>query len=257
MVQMFSKNLFRNIFWLTVFGIAMGFLEAIVVIYLRDIYYPQGFGFPLGPVAPKMYYVELIREFSTLLMLIALASLAGKTGIQKLAYFLISFAIWDIFYYVALKLFLDWPSSLLTWDVLFLIPLPWLGPVIAPVIVSLTMIWIGDWEPQISLKTGEILLMLLGAAAIFVGFIWNYSALIVTGGYLSNFWTLTQNEDFLKIIYDYAPVKFNWPIFISGEIMVLAAAVNFQIRYQQFFRTKSSDLQNLFRGIRQQLFKSI
>ena len=52
-------------------------------------------------------------------------------------------AVWDIFYYVWLKVFLDWPASLLTWDVLFLIPVPWVGPVLAPVTVALTMIGMG------------------------------------------------------------------------------------------------------------------
>ena len=56
---------------------------------------------------------------------------------------MIIFGIWDIFYYIFLKIFLDWPESYLTWDILFLIPLPWVGPVLAPVLVSLSLIYTG------------------------------------------------------------------------------------------------------------------
>ncbi len=262
-MQLISKNLIRNVFWIGVFGLAMGFLEAIVVVYLRDIYYPHGFGFPLSPVSPQMYYAELVREFSTLLMLIALACLVGRTDVQKLACFLISFAIWDIFYYIALKLFLNWPRSLLTWDVLFLIPLPWLGPVIAPVLVSLTMIWVGgwlllfqDWKPQITLKTGEILFLILGSVLIFLSFIWNYSTLIVNSGFLSNFWTLAHNKDFLNMIYEYAPKKFNWFLFTVGELAIFATTVNILIRYQQFFHQKTNEFQHFFNDVRKQIFKT-
>ena len=38
-----------NLIWLTVFAIAMGFLETTVVVYLREILYPNGFSFPLAP----------------------------------------------------------------------------------------------------------------------------------------------------------------------------------------------------------------
>jgi membrane protein implicated in regulation of membrane protease activity len=50
------------------------------------------------------------------------------------------FAIWDIFYYIFLWLLIGWPESFFTWDILFLLPVTWVGPVLAPVINSLTMI---------------------------------------------------------------------------------------------------------------------
>jgi len=34
--------------------------------------------------------------------------------------------------------------SLLDWDILFLLPLPWWGPVLAPVLIALLMIVWGD-----------------------------------------------------------------------------------------------------------------
>jgi hypothetical protein len=118
----------------------MAFVESAVVVYLRAIYYPQGFRFPLNPITDNMIGVELLREFATMLMLLSIAVLIGKKLWERFAYFLFCFGVWDIFYYVWLKVLLDWPSTIFEWDILFLIPLPWIGPVIAPVSISLLML---------------------------------------------------------------------------------------------------------------------
>lgn len=114
----------------------MGILEAIVVVYLRRIYYPDGFGFPLVEMDLEVFRVELIREAMTLMMLATLAWLAAGRAWSRLMAFVIAFGIWDISYYVGLKLFLDWPVSLITPDILFLIPSVWVGPVLAPALVA-------------------------------------------------------------------------------------------------------------------------
>ena len=118
----------------------MGLLEAIIVVYIRQIYYPTGFEFPLKIFELKFYYIENLREIATIVMLISIGVLAGKNLLQRFCFFLFSFAVWDIFYYIGLKLILDWPQSLLTWDILFLIPVTWTGPVLAPIISSLVFI---------------------------------------------------------------------------------------------------------------------
>jgi hypothetical protein len=87
----------------------------------------------LGPV-------ELVREAATLVMLLAVGGIAGRTRTTRLGYTAMAFGIWDIFYYVFLKIIYDWPKSLFDWDILFLIPLPWWGPVIAPVSIAVLMI---------------------------------------------------------------------------------------------------------------------
>ena len=87
-----------------------------------------------------MIVVELLRELSTLLMLTSIAALAGRKFWERFAHFLFLFGIWDIFYYIWLKVLIGWPSSPLEWDILFLIPIPWISPVIAPVSVALLMI---------------------------------------------------------------------------------------------------------------------
>ncbi len=133
-------NLKRRLFWFAVFGISFGYIESAVVVYLREIYYPDGFSFPLAPIAEDILRTETLREAATLALLWSAAALSYVRLQSRIAAFFILFGIWDIFYYVFLKLLLDWPASMQTWDILFLIPLPWVGPVWAPVAVSLGLI---------------------------------------------------------------------------------------------------------------------
>lgn len=115
-------------------------IEGAVVVYLRAIYYPEGFRFPLKEIAPDHLRIELVREAATIVLLLAAAMLAERRAARRFAVFAFCFGVWDITYYLALKVFLDWPPSLLTPDILFLIPMPWTGPVLAPVLVSLALI---------------------------------------------------------------------------------------------------------------------
>jgi hypothetical protein len=96
--------------------------------------------FGLTPPAKQLLVIEIGREAATLVLISTGAWLFGK-GIQpRCAYFLTIFATWDIFYYVWLKALIDWPSSIMEWDVLFLIPTVWAGPVLAPVLVSIILL---------------------------------------------------------------------------------------------------------------------
>ena len=141
-----------------IFAIAMGYLEAAVVVYLRELYYPEGFhikekvGFPfikfgvveeLKPFPQENNSYRVGREAATIVMLITLSIIAGNSIKSYIAYFLLLFGIWDIFYYVFLKIILDWPESLSTTDVFFLIPTPWIGPVWLPVLLSVIIIAVG------------------------------------------------------------------------------------------------------------------
>lgn len=136
-------NYTKRIFWVCLFAVAFAFVETSVVVYLRMLYYPAGFEFPLRFTPDFPLMVELAREFSTIVMLGAVGIVVGSTLWSRFAYFAIAFGVWDIFYYVWLKAALDWPASLLDWDVLFLIPVPWIGPVLAPVLISALLILAG------------------------------------------------------------------------------------------------------------------
>jgi hypothetical protein len=127
----------HRILLVSLFAIAFAFVESTIVVYLRALYYPEGLTFPLTMINPKHLVVELMREMATIIMLIAVGVIAGGKRWEKFGYALVAFGLWDIFYYVWLKVTLNWPRTLMDWDVLFLIPVPWLGPVIAPVVLAL------------------------------------------------------------------------------------------------------------------------
>ncbi|MFC2093529.1 hypothetical protein ACFLSV_06480 [Bacteroidota bacterium] len=215
-----------------IFAIAMGILEAIVVVYIRKLYYPAGFDFPLKATSPELVHTELIREITTIIMLAIIALIAGKNLLQEFSYFIYCFGIWDIFYYLGLKIFLNWPPSLLTWDVLFLIPVPWIGPVLAPIICSLTMIFLAmcivylqEKGYVVRLKFSDWALIIVGGAVIFSTFIWDYTSIIISGGFLSEYWTLVTNKQFQSIVTKYIPAYYNWYLFAVGEILIITAVL--------------------------------
>ena len=128
-----------------IFSIAFGYIEAAVVVYLREIFYPDGFTFPLtifgiDPLWRRFLLTEIGREAATIVLIFTGARLFGRNRRQRFAYFLTIFAIWDIFYYVWLKVLIDWPASIMDWDILFLIPNTWASAVLYPVIISITML---------------------------------------------------------------------------------------------------------------------
>lgn len=133
----------RKLIWVTLFAVAFGYVEASVVVYLRAIYYPDMFEFPLKMIRADHLVVELFREAATIVMLAAIGIIAGRKGWQRFGFFLIAFGVWDIFYYIWLKATLNWPAALTDWDVLFLIPLPWIGPVISAGSIAVLMMICG------------------------------------------------------------------------------------------------------------------
>jgi len=132
---------------LALFAVAMAYLEAAAVLYIRKIlgWVPV----PRDLTAADMQRMpswlilsEQCREAGTIVMLVTLALLAGATWRERLGAFLYAFAVWDVFYYVWLYVLLRWPPSLTARDCLFLIPQPWLAPVWFPLLASVTMLMI-------------------------------------------------------------------------------------------------------------------
>lgn len=130
--------------WLLLLGVAMAFFEAAVVVYLRELYYPGGFRFPIVMASPRVAAVEIAREAASLLLLASAARLAGRYFLERFAAFAVLFGTWDLLYYAFLRLILGWPEGLGTWDILFLIPVPWVGPVWAPCAVSVALVGCGS-----------------------------------------------------------------------------------------------------------------
>src|ERR1035437_4366895 len=131
------------------YAIAMAWVESAAVLYLRSMMgriepYQAD---PL-PLIGGFALVELPRELATMVMLFAVGFLAGRTWRARIGYAAIAFGVWDIFYYIFLKMMCGWPHSLLDWDVLFLLPLPWWGPVLAPGLIALLLILWGTLEQR-------------------------------------------------------------------------------------------------------------
>lgn len=164
-----ARSTWTRIAVVALFAVAMGYLEAAVVIYLRQILHVTGeiahhapggakvwFTLPffqllrpgaLGAVLPNATIapVEVGREVATIVMLGCVGWLSGREWRTRLAAFLLAFGVWDVGYYAFLKLLIGWPASLRTLDVLFLIPGPWIAPVWLPMAISVVMVAGGGW----------------------------------------------------------------------------------------------------------------
>lgn len=164
----------RLLLWCAVFAAAFGVIEGAVVVYLRELYYPEGFAFPLKELPTRILAIEIVREAATLLLLLAAAALAQRRASHRFAVFAFCFGVWGIVYYLALKAFLGWPPSLLTLDILFLIPVPWTGPVLAPVLVSVALI-LGAVAVLrgLELRRADWAVETAAALAILASFLWN------------------------------------------------------------------------------------
>ena len=129
--------------WLGVllFAVAMAWVESAVVLYLRSL---SGEFDPYEPapllLEAGLLRAEMVREAATLVMLGSVGWLAGQTRRSRAALAIVAFGTWDIFYYVFLVPLTGWPRSLLDWDILFLLPLPWWGPVLAPMLIASLMV---------------------------------------------------------------------------------------------------------------------
>jgi hypothetical protein len=198
----------QRLIWLTVYAVAMAYLESAVVVYLRAIYYPDGFAFPLVLIDPGLAAIEIGREAATLVMLLGVAAVMTTDRWDRFLFFALGFGIWDIFYYIWLWVFLGWPPSLLTWDILFLIPVPWIAPVLAPVIVS------------VGLVVGSLQLLRAkqhGARLAFPVWLWG---LAVAGGCLV---LLSFTLDFGVVLAQEDPPPFRWWLFAVGIACGVAA----------------------------------
>ncbi|HNW90127.1 MAG TPA: hypothetical protein PKN48_10725 [Bacteroidales bacterium] len=227
-----TKNSITKIIWVFLFAIAMGYLESAVVVYIRALYYPEGFTFPMKLISDQIMITEFFREAATMIMLIGIAIMSGRSAIERFAYFILSFGVWDIFYYVFLYALLGWPQSPMTWDVLFFIPVTWIGPVIGPVINSLTMIILALTilyykNKNQRVKTGKFVwpLLILGSLVVIVSYTMDYV------GFMSDKFSFLQQmgigdtQGILEYATAYIPLTFNWWVFLCGVVMHYVAIV--------------------------------
>ena len=194
----------KNAFWVVFYAIAMAAVESAVVVYLRALHpVDASLTVLLHEIPAHFISIEMGREVATLVMLLAVAAVAGRTVRDAFLYFALAFGIWDIFYYIWLWVFIGWPPSLFTWDVLFLIPVPWLGPVIAPVLVSLCLVAGSLWllaRPSVRLPRLAWALAIAGGLVILLSFTVDYR------------YALARSE----------PPRFRWELFWAGIVVAVA-----------------------------------
>jgi hypothetical protein len=204
---------FRTLaFTVVIFAVAMAYVESASVVYLqRALSISPDRVFPLrGPdVVGSLAAIEVGRELATLVMLGSIGFLVGKGWVDRLAWTAVAFGVWDIAYYGWLWVFIGWPHSPGTWDVLFLIPVPWAGPVWAPAAVSLALIGFGLAAAHSS--------HLERAARVGRGRI----AVALAGGLLV---VLSFTLDAPALMDGQTPGWYPWPVFVAGMALAGWAA---------------------------------
>jgi hypothetical protein len=203
-----------------IFAIAMAWMEAASVFYIRalvDRIEPYQIN-PL-PIDNPLGSVELWREAATLVMIATMGLLAGRTWRHRTGYAALAFGAWDIFYYVFLRLISGWPRTLLDWDVLFLLPLPWWGPVLAPVSIALVMILWGTLVTQLDDRASEARWpWALGSLGIVVAL-----AVFMIDAWLA----LPDGRD---AVLGVLPTTFNWPLFCVALLLMASPALRYLSR---------------------------
>jgi hypothetical protein len=182
------------------------------VVYLRAINEPvrASLGIPANQLFPLVHVarlgpllgllkIEVGREAATIIMLAAVAAAAGTLWLPAFA---LVFGVWDLAFYAGLKLLLGWPASIWNWDLLFLIPVPWVSPVAAPCIVSISLVIggiLGITRPvRKTVFAGAM--FVIGAAIIILSFTWDWRS-VVAGGLPGDFrWWMFWTGEALGVV---------------------------------------------------------
>jgi hypothetical protein len=180
----------------------MGILEAVCVVYLRHDLFAPGTDNQVMVEELGRSGIEHIREACTLVMLTTVAWLAAINARTRIATFFVMFGIWDITYYVGLRLLVAWPESLLTWDCLFLLPVPWYGPVLAPLLISAYFV------------SGGILVIVREIAG--PGMRPTWPALVPQAAAFGLwYWSFVKDGDVIAA-GGYQAARYSWTLFLAG-----------------------------------------
>lgn len=199
---------FKNLGWVCLYAIAMAYVESAVVVYLRQLF---GISIPMQGIPAfdsKIGSIEVGRELATLLMLLAVGWIAGKDFYTRFSYGIYAFGIWDIFYYLWLKLFIAWPQTIGDTDLLFLFPLPWWGPVISPVLIALLMV-LGGALVVCRSEQGNPLKFSTADWIVIVG-----GGLLMLYAFMADAITLFPAST--QLLSQMQPTAFKWPIYLVG-----------------------------------------
>ncbi|MDQ7012209.1 MAG: hypothetical protein Q9M29_10330 [Mariprofundaceae bacterium] len=209
---MVRRNPVPVLFWLAVFAIAMAYFEAAIVVYLRGLYYPDDITmiFPLAILTPEHLLVELGREACTILMLISIAMAVEHVPTRRFAVFCLLMGVWDLFYYVWLKVLIGWPLTWMEWDVLFLIPWIWLGPWICPAVIAvLFIVWGGRVlasPAEFSFSRRQSIIFVAGTLLGLASFLWPAADVLFSTG--------------IGGLTGFIPQTFDWWLYVPGLLLM-------------------------------------
>lgn len=204
------------------FAIAMAWVEAASVFYVRELVDRiQPYQAEPLPLNDALGNVELWREAATLVMIVTVGMLAGRTWWRRVGYAAVVFGVWDIFYYVFLRLMTGWPKSLMDWDILFLLPLPWWGPVLAPVSIAVVMILWGTLATQVDDTVAK------GRSVAWSWALgWTGIGLALAAFMVDAWRALPDGRDaVLRVL----PTTFNWPLFLVALVLMASPLLQLAI----------------------------
>ncbi|MEA3459196.1 MAG: hypothetical protein U9R11_00715 [Chloroflexota bacterium] len=225
----------RKLLPVTLYSIAMAYVEAVIVIYLRQLYHIEDVVRDMPTVIDRMTLFELGREVATLAMLVGVAWASGRRWWERFAYLGYIWGVWDIWYYVWLAFLIGWPTSPLEWDLLFLLPLPWWGPVLSPALISLLMV-IGavvalhEMDSSCKIEANRLSIFTASIGVMITLYTFMSDALKALPG---------GQEAILRA----RPTDFNWPLFLSGYLLMAFPAFR-TLRAMQ--KTKKEAIKGVF-----------
>lgn len=202
---------YKKIIPVGIFAVSMAFVEAAVVVYIRRIYSIGDLLLDVPPFDPILAPIEVGRELATLIMLLSVGWAVGKSLQARLSFTFFTFGVWDVFYYFWLIIFIGWPDSLLSTDILFLIPLPWWGPVIAPVLIACLMIAGGVFALMAEGRGRKIKFSNTEGASLISGIV------IMLYSFMEDALRLLPAD--ANTLSQIRPAGFNWPIYTIGLLL--------------------------------------
>ncbi|HEU4403418.1 MAG TPA: hypothetical protein VFT43_15070 [Candidatus Polarisedimenticolia bacterium] len=197
-----------RLWWVGVYALAMAYLEAATVVYLRRVYGITDLLRDVMPYDARLAAIEVGREAATLVMLLAVGWAVGRSRQARLGVTLFAFGLWDVLYYGWLRALLGWPRSPLDPDILFYIPLPWWGPVLAPLLIATLAVVCGA---LLVIADGE------GRAVRPRPFEWGGLALgtlVVLYTFMAD--SLAALPASAEALSRLRPGDFDWPVYLAG-----------------------------------------
>lgn len=124
--------------------IAMAYIDALASFYVRGMIQAghEGAEFATGAVQEmpqRIISLELTRQAAFVLVLLTVAIVAGRNGLQQAGSFIFCVGAWIVLRYIAIRALTDWPASLVELDAVIFLPEPLYAPIWMTLILGLAL----------------------------------------------------------------------------------------------------------------------